>query len=102
MWSCVTRTGLAPSPLKTPRESPQLEKIMYLVLINAQMAVVPDLSSPLATSGIFLKIKIEIKNHSLQSRLRRLFARPSGVGGIKIVGLLKILKLTQFWAHLNN
>ena len=55
LWSCVTRTGRAPSPLNTPRESPQLEKMTYLVLINAQMAVVPDLSSPLATSGIFLK-----------------------------------------------
>ena len=54
LWSSVTRTG-SPFPLKTPRESPQLEKMTYLGLINTEHTVVPDLSSPLATSGIFLE-----------------------------------------------
>ena len=57
LWSCVTRRGLEPSPLSTPRESPQFEKSMYLSVIRTQMAVVPLLSSPLATSGIFLQCK---------------------------------------------
>ena len=52
--TCVTNTGLEPSPLKTPLESPQLEKIVYFSEIKTQIAVVPLLSSPLATSGIFL------------------------------------------------
>jgi hypothetical protein len=60
LWSSVTRAGSA-LQLKTPRESPQLEKMTYLGLINTEHTVVPDLSSPLATSGIFLEN--EKKNH---------------------------------------
>merc|ERR1719187_258481 len=53
LWSCVTRAGL-PLTQKTPLLSPQLASMRNLSVIRAQTAVVPDLSSPLATSGIFL------------------------------------------------
>ena len=67
LWSSVTRAGSA-LQLKTPRESPQLEKMTYLGLINTEHTVVPDLSSPLATSGIFLETE---KNHVKLSPYRK-------------------------------
>jgi hypothetical protein len=46
--TCVAKAGL-PAEQQTPRLSPQLAIMMYFSVIRAQTAVVPDLSSPLAT-----------------------------------------------------
>jgi hypothetical protein len=46
--TCVARAGL-PAEQQTPRLSPQLAMMMYFSVIRAHTAVVPDLSSPLAT-----------------------------------------------------
>lgn len=54
-------TGLAPPELRTPLESPQLEKRTCFSVMSAHTAVVPLLSSPLATSGI-------LRNFSSSSR----------------------------------
>ena len=61
LWSCVEKTSW-PALHRTARESPQLATNTWRGEINAQTAVDPDLSSPLASSG---SIRI------LSSRLRK-------------------------------
>ena len=57
----VASTGL-PLVQHTPRLSPQFAMIRYFCDMSAHTAVVPDLSSPLATSGIFRSFSSSSKN----------------------------------------
>uniref|UniRef100_A0A2M4B5F8 Putative secreted protein n=1 Tax=Anopheles triannulatus TaxID=58253 RepID=A0A2M4B5F8_9DIPT len=51
LWSCVVNTGWALRH-STARESPQFAMYRCSRDMNAQTAVVPDLSAPDASSGI--------------------------------------------------
>ena len=51
--------------LSIPLESPQFEKITYFSVIRTHTAVVPLLSSPFATSGIFRSFSSSSKNPAM-------------------------------------